>query len=82
MRLKHTRRVTHESTSISRNSSSSERGDLVRPVQLVPDVVVPDDFAVGRIQKRNLEASEVEGAIGESLGVTLGLREHALRRLA
>ena len=42
-------------------------------------IVEPDDFAIGREEERNAKATEVERTIGDSLRVTLGLLQDALR---
>ena len=56
-----------------------EPGDRPRRVQLVPNVVEPGDFAVGRVQERNAEATEIEAALREATGVALRLDENILR---
>lgn len=47
-----------------------ELGDLAGAVELMADVVVPDDFAVGGVEEG--------GGLWESLGVALGLGEDVL----
>lgn len=42
---------------------------LAGSIQFVPDVVIPDDFAVCRMEKRNSEPTEVEGTRVDALGV-------------
>jgi hypothetical protein len=39
---------------------------------------MPDDLAVGRVQERNSVAPIVEGAIGDTLTIPLGLGQDAL----
>jgi len=46
---------------------------LARPIQLVPDVVMPDNFSVRRVEKRNPEPAKVEGTGVDALGVALRL---------
>src|SRR6266516_4846466 len=55
-----------------------EMGNLPGAVELVAGVVMPDDFAVRRIKKRDAVAAEVVRLSSEALGVTLGLHEHIL----
>jgi hypothetical protein len=56
-----------------------EAGDLVRRIQLVADVVVPDDLAVGGVKKRNAELAGSDGRLGDAFGVALSLEENVLR---
>ena len=43
------------------------------------DIVKPDDFAVGRIEERDMEAGEVEGILCGTSGISLGLSQGVLR---
>ena len=51
----------------------------VRPTQFVTDVVMPDDFAVGRVEERNSIATIVEGTVCDPFAIPFGLRQHTLR---
>src|ERR1700730_13171962 len=53
--------------------------DSMRAVQGISDVVMPDDLAIGRIQKRNSIPPKVEWAAGGTFGIPLGLCQNALR---
>jgi len=53
-------------------------GNLPGAVELVAGVVMPDDFAVRRIKKRDAVPAEVVRLSSEALGVALGLHEHIL----
>jgi len=50
----------------------------VGATKFVADVVVPYDFTVGRIEKRDSVASKVKGAFGEALAISFRLGENAL----
>ena len=50
-----------------------------RPVQLMADIMKPDDFAVGRVKKRNVKAVEVKWIVGRAARVSFGLGEDILR---
>src|ERR1700730_13925956 len=52
--------------------------DSMRAVQGISDVVMPDDFAIGRIQKWNSIPPKVERAAGGTFGISLSLRQYAL----
>lgn len=47
--------------------------------EFVADVVEVDRLAVGRVEEGGAEAAEVESGVVDAFGVTLGLREDALR---
>ncbi len=51
---------------------------LMRTVQGMTHVVVPDDFAVRGIEERDSEAIEVKGARREAPRVSIGLRQNLL----
>src|SRR5205823_1697250 len=53
--------------------------NLTRPIQIVADVVIPNDFAIGGVEKRNPEAAEVKGALDHAPRIALRLREDVLR---
>jgi len=53
--------------------------DDVRPTQFVSDVVIPDAFAIGRVEEWNTVAPKVERAVSKSLGIPFGLTKNALR---
>ena len=53
--------------------------DDVRPGQFMPDVVMPDDLAVRRVEERNSIATIVEGTLCDAFAIPFGLRQHTLR---
>ena len=57
---------------------SVELRDDVRPRQFMPDVVMPNDLAVGGVEERNSEATVVEWAVGGTIRVPFGLSQNAL----
>lgn len=50
-----------------------------RPVQLMADIVKPDDFAVSRVKKGNMKAVEVEWIVSRASRISFGLCKHVLR---
>ena len=50
----------------------------VRPGEFVPDVVMPDDLAVRRVEKGDSIPPKVERTIGDALAIPFGLRKDAL----
>ncbi len=56
-----------------------ERGDLMRPIEWVADVMMPGDFAVRGIQERHTESAEIKGARLQSARISLGLQQNFLR---
>src|SRR5205823_13158082 len=46
---------------------------------LLPDVQVPDNFTVARVEERHAAAIPVAGSLERAFRVTLGLLQHVLR---
>lgn len=58
---------------------SVEAGDLPRAIHHMPDVVMPNHFAIGRIEERHAIFAELKSGLFYALGVPLGLRKNVLR---
>src|SRR5712692_8022563 len=55
-----------------------EASDTPRPIQGVADIVVPDDLTIGRIEKRDTVATEVQRVFSRTLGVAFRLGQNVL----